>query len=98
MKSIDNGIADKKQTVKDHKRKHDDDNDDDDEDPSARPNQELIEDPIAEVEMDDPVNTTAEDVAPDADQPHDDSTQANDKAPKQDWFKQPPRTPTPDPK
>ncbi|GJR98688.1 hypothetical protein Tco_0270862 [Tanacetum coccineum] len=52
-------------------------------DKSATEN-ELIKEPIDEVEMDDPVNTTAEDVAPDADQPHDDSTQANDKAPKQD--------------
>ncbi|GJY94308.1 hypothetical protein Tco_0510669 [Tanacetum coccineum] len=55
---------------------------------------EPIEEPIAEVEMDDLVNTTAEDVALDADQPHDDSTQAKDTALKQDWFKQPPRPPT----
>ncbi|GJV42467.1 hypothetical protein Tco_1420907 [Tanacetum coccineum] len=55
-----------------------------------------IEEPTDEVEMDDAVNTTAEDVVHDANQPHDDSTQAKDKAPMQDWFKQPPRPPTPD--
>ncbi|GJQ92604.1 hypothetical protein Tco_0003743 [Tanacetum coccineum] len=58
---------------------------------------EPIEEPIIEVEMDDPVNTAAEDVALNADQLHDDSTQAKDKALKQDWFKQPLRPPTPDP-
>ncbi|GJT68707.1 hypothetical protein Tco_1020187 [Tanacetum coccineum] len=34
----------------------------------------------------------------DAYQPLDDSTQTKDKAPKQDWFEQPPRPPTPDTK
>ncbi|GJZ04126.1 hypothetical protein Tco_0537401 [Tanacetum coccineum] len=58
---------------------------------------EPVEEPIAEVEMDDAVNTAAEDVVHDANQPHDDSTQAKDKVLKQDWFKQPPRPPTPDP-
>ncbi|GJR99838.1 hypothetical protein Tco_0316347 [Tanacetum coccineum] len=58
---------------------------------------EPIEEPIVEVEMDDPVNTAAKDVVLDADQLHDDSTQAKDKAPKQDWFKQPLRPPTPYP-
>ncbi|GJR91470.1 integrase, catalytic region, zinc finger, CCHC-type containing protein [Tanacetum coccineum] len=58
---------------------------------------EPIKEPTAEVEMDDAVNTTAEDVVYDANQPHDDSTQAKDKDPMQDWFKQPPRPPTPDP-
>ncbi|GJZ02173.1 retrovirus-related pol polyprotein from transposon TNT 1-94 [Tanacetum coccineum] len=43
------------------------------------------------------INTAAEDVALNADQLHDDSTQAKDKALKQDWFKQPLRPPTPDP-
>ncbi|GJX28221.1 hypothetical protein Tco_0236300 [Tanacetum coccineum] len=52
--------------------------------------EEPVKEPIAEVVMDDPVNTTAEDVVHDADQPHDDSTQAKDKASKQDWLKQPP--------
>ncbi|GKA76873.1 hypothetical protein Tco_0783334 [Tanacetum coccineum] len=57
---------------------------------------EPIKEPTAEVEMDDAVNIAAEDVVHDANQPHDDSTQAKDKAPMQDWFKQPPRPPTPD--
>ncbi|GJX79298.1 hypothetical protein Tco_0327447 [Tanacetum coccineum] len=59
---------------------------------------EPIEEPTTEVEMDDAVNTAAEDVVHDANQPHDDSTQAKDKALMQDWFKQPPRPPTPNPK
>nr|GEW07153.1 hypothetical protein [Tanacetum cinerariifolium] len=59
---------------------------------------ESIEEPSTEVEIDDAVNTAAEDVVHDANQPHDDSTQAKDKALMQDWFKQPPRQPTPDPK
>ncbi|GKC15003.1 hypothetical protein Tco_1011785 [Tanacetum coccineum] len=58
---------------------------------------EPIKEPSAEVEMDDAANTTAEDVVHDANQPHDDSTQAKDKAPIQGWFKQPPRPLTPDP-
>ncbi|GJZ04963.1 hypothetical protein Tco_0538238 [Tanacetum coccineum] len=57
---------------------------------------EPIEEPTAEVEMDDAVNTT-EDVVHDANQPHDDSTQAKDKDSMQNWFKQPLRPPTPDP-
>ncbi|GKB53524.1 hypothetical protein Tco_0904277, partial [Tanacetum coccineum] len=57
---------------------------------------EPVKEPIAEVVMDDPVNTAAKDVVIDVDQPHDDSTQAKDKNPKQDWFKQPPRPSTPD--
>ncbi|GKF28046.1 hypothetical protein Tco_0094388, partial [Tanacetum coccineum] len=91
--AIDKGVAD---TVKNHKRQHDDDDDDDDdEDPSAGPNQEPIEEPTVEVEMDE-VNTATEDVVHDTNQPHDDSTQAKDKAPMQCLFKQPPRPPTPD--
>nr|GEW38243.1 retrovirus-related Pol polyprotein from transposon TNT 1-94 [Tanacetum cinerariifolium] len=42
---------------------------------------EPVEELIVEVEIDDAVNTTAEDVVHDANQPHDDSTQAKDKAP-----------------
>ncbi|GJT42273.1 hypothetical protein Tco_0950988 [Tanacetum coccineum] len=57
---------------------------------------EPIEEPTIEVEMDE-VNTATEDVVHDANQLHDDSTQAKDKAPMQYWFKQPPRPPTPDP-
>ncbi|GJY98793.1 hypothetical protein Tco_0516223 [Tanacetum coccineum] len=45
---------------------------------------EPIGEPTAEVEMDDAVNTAAEDVVHDANQPHDDSTQDKDKAPMQD--------------
>ncbi|GJV12830.1 hypothetical protein Tco_1354371 [Tanacetum coccineum] len=42
------------------------------------------------------IEQTVDDVANDVDQPPDDSTQTKDKAPKHDWFKQPPRPPTPD--
>ncbi|GKD42649.1 hypothetical protein Tco_1267294, partial [Tanacetum coccineum] len=45
---------------------------------------ETSKEPTADVEMDDAVNTTTEDVVHDANQPHDDSTQAKDKAPMQD--------------
>ncbi|GJT23851.1 hypothetical protein Tco_0893788 [Tanacetum coccineum] len=83
--AIDKGVAD---TIKDHKRKHDGDEDDDDEDPLAGPNQ--VEEPIAEVVMDD----TGEDVVRDADQSQDSSKPKKDKTP--EWFKQPPRPPTPD--
>ncbi|GJS43445.1 hypothetical protein Tco_0568488 [Tanacetum coccineum] len=51
---------------------------------------------IAEVEIDDLVNTAAEDVVLDVDQLHDNSTHAKDKVSKQDWFRQPPRPPIPD--
>ncbi|GKA76957.1 hypothetical protein Tco_0783418 [Tanacetum coccineum] len=57
---------------------------------------EPVEELIGEVEMDDVINTAAKDVVHDSDQPHDDSTQAKDKDPKKDWFKPPPRLPTPD--
>nr|GEV52601.1 hypothetical protein [Tanacetum cinerariifolium] len=57
-----------------------------------------IDEPTAEVEMDDVVNTATKDVVHDAKQPNDDATQAKDKAPKKDWFKQPQRPPTPDQK
>ncbi|GJV05632.1 hypothetical protein Tco_1343288 [Tanacetum coccineum] len=45
---------------------------------------EPIEEPTTEVDIDDAINTAAEDVVHDANQPHDDSTQAKDKAPMQD--------------
>nr|GEV73157.1 putative reverse transcriptase domain-containing protein [Tanacetum cinerariifolium] len=74
--------------VKDHKTRHDDD-EDDDEDSSkdsktgkSATAKEPIKEPTAEVEIDDAVNIAAEDVVHDANQPHDDSTQAKDKAPK----------------
>nr|GEV49174.1 retrovirus-related Pol polyprotein from transposon TNT 1-94 [Tanacetum cinerariifolium] len=57
---------------------------------------EPIKEPTTKVEIDDVVNTAAEDVVHDTNQPHDNSTQAKDKTRKQYWFKQPPRSPTPD--
>ncbi|GJU51084.1 hypothetical protein Tco_1220639 [Tanacetum coccineum] len=45
----------------------------------------------------DDIKQIVDDVANDANQPPDDSTQTKDKAPKYGWFKQPPRPPTPDP-
>ncbi|GJT75425.1 hypothetical protein Tco_1042150 [Tanacetum coccineum] len=83
--AMDKGVAN---TVKDYKRKHDDDDDDDDEGPSARPNQgsktgkfasaqEPIEEPIAEVVMDE----AGEDVPHDDDQPQDTSDPKTRKSP-----------------
>nr|GEV02887.1 integrase, catalytic region, zinc finger, CCHC-type, peptidase aspartic, catalytic [Tanacetum cinerariifolium] len=81
-------------TVKDHKRKHhDDDNDDDDEAPPARQTREPVKEPINEVVMDD----AGEDVVCDDDQPQDTFELKTSKTPNLDWFKQPPRPPTPDP-
>ncbi|GJX08558.1 hypothetical protein Tco_0196490 [Tanacetum coccineum] len=57
---------------------------------------ELVEEPIAKVAMDDAVNTAGEDVIRDDDQPLDTSESQTYKIPNQDWFKQPPRPPTPD--
>ncbi|GKA10999.1 hypothetical protein Tco_0690432 [Tanacetum coccineum] len=65
-------------------------------DKSASAN-EPIEEPIAEVVMDDAVNTTGEDVVRDDDQPQDTLEPKTNKTPNQDWFKQSPRPPTPDP-
>ncbi|GJV42024.1 hypothetical protein Tco_1420464 [Tanacetum coccineum] len=58
---------------------------------------EPVEEPIAEVIMDYTVNTAGEDVVHDDDQPQDTSKLKKDKTLTQDWFKQPPRPPTPDP-
>ncbi|GKC16872.1 hypothetical protein Tco_1013654 [Tanacetum coccineum] len=58
---------------------------------------ELVEKPIAEVVMDDAVNTMGEDVVRDDDKPQCTSEYKTYKTPNQDWFKQPPRPPTPDP-
>ncbi|GJW21217.1 hypothetical protein Tco_0031839 [Tanacetum coccineum] len=104
--AMDNRVAD---TVKDHKRKYDDDEDDDDEDPPAGPNQgnpdkgsktsksaptkEPIEEPIAEVIMDD----AGDDVACDDNLPQDTSEPKTRKTLNLEWFKQPPRPPTPNP-
>ncbi|GJZ51746.1 putative nucleotidyltransferase, ribonuclease H [Tanacetum coccineum] len=89
-------------TIKDHKRKHDDD---DDEDPLVGQNQgsktnkfdsakEPVEEPTAEVVMDD----AGEDVVRDDDQPQDTFEPKTTKTPNPEWFMQPPRPPTPDSK
>ncbi|GJV46922.1 hypothetical protein Tco_1437134 [Tanacetum coccineum] len=60
----------------------------------------ILEEPIEELFFEmasDVIEQTVDDVENDVDQPPDDSTQTKGKAPKQDWFKQPPRPPTPDP-
>ncbi|GJS59635.1 putative reverse transcriptase domain-containing protein [Tanacetum coccineum] len=54
---------------------------------------ESVEEPIAEVVMDD----AGEDVVRDDDQPQDTSEPKTDKTSNPEWFKQPPRPPTPDP-
>nr|GEW66842.1 hypothetical protein [Tanacetum cinerariifolium] len=55
---------------------------------------EPVEEPIAEVVIDDAVNTAGEDVVRD-DQPQDTLEPTTNKTPSQDWFKQPPRPSTP---
>ncbi|GKE70072.1 hypothetical protein Tco_1528144, partial [Tanacetum coccineum] len=64
----------------------------DDEDPSARPNQgkKTRRSRTKESEPSKKSSTSKE-------SSKDDTTQTKDKAPKYDWFKQPPRPPTPDP-
>ncbi|GKD61935.1 hypothetical protein Tco_1299444 [Tanacetum coccineum] len=56
---------------------------------------ESVEESIAEVVMDDAFNTTGEDVVCDEDQPQDTLEPKTNKTSNQDWFKQPPRPPTP---
>ncbi|GKD33970.1 hypothetical protein Tco_1249479 [Tanacetum coccineum] len=56
---------------------------------------EPVEEPIVEVVMDDAVNTAGKDVVRDDDQPQDTSEPKTDKTPNPEWFKQPPRPPTP---
>nr|GEX55848.1 hypothetical protein [Tanacetum cinerariifolium] len=58
---------------------------------------EPVKEPIAKVVMDDAVNTTGEDVVRDDDQLQDTLEPKTNKILNQDWFKQPPRPPTPDP-
>ncbi|GKB14212.1 hypothetical protein Tco_0848135 [Tanacetum coccineum] len=58
---------------------------------------EPVEEPTAEVVMDDAINIAGEDVVHDDDQPQDTLEPNTSKTPNQDWFKQPPRPPTPDP-
>ncbi|GJU96605.1 retrovirus-related pol polyprotein from transposon TNT 1-94 [Tanacetum coccineum] len=57
---------------------------------------EPVEELIVEVAMDDAVNIVGEDVVRDDDQPQDTSEPKTYKTLNQDWFKQPPRPPTPD--
>nr|GEX83288.1 hypothetical protein [Tanacetum cinerariifolium] len=55
------------------------------------------EEPVEElffVMASDDIKQTVDDVVNDDDQPPDDTTQTKEKAPKKDWFKQPPRPPT----
>ncbi|GKB24646.1 hypothetical protein Tco_0864047 [Tanacetum coccineum] len=58
--------------------------------------EELVEEPVFEMASDD-IEQTIDDVVNDVDQPPNDTTQTKDKVPKYDWFKQPPRPPTPNP-
>ncbi|GJU99233.1 retrovirus-related pol polyprotein from transposon TNT 1-94 [Tanacetum coccineum] len=58
---------------------------------------EPVKEPIAEVVMDDAVNTAGEDVVHDDDQPQYTSEPKTYKTLNQDWFKQPLRPHTPDP-
>ncbi|GKA18052.1 hypothetical protein Tco_0697889 [Tanacetum coccineum] len=68
----------------------------DDEDTLVGPNQEEpVKEPVFEMASDDIIQTV-DDVANDANQPPDESTQSKDKGLKKDWFKQPLRPPTPD--
>ncbi|GKB26069.1 hypothetical protein Tco_0865470 [Tanacetum coccineum] len=60
--------------------------------------QESDKEPIAEVVMDDAVNTTGKDVVRDDDQPQDTSEPKTDKTLNQDWFQNNTKLPTPDPK
>ncbi|GJV85673.1 hypothetical protein Tco_1525571 [Tanacetum coccineum] len=59
--------------------------------------EDLVEELAFEMASDD-VEQTVDDLVNDSNQPHDDSTQTKDKTLKKDWFKQPPRPPTPYPK
>nr|GEX37223.1 hypothetical protein [Tanacetum cinerariifolium] len=57
--------------------------------------EEPVEEPVFKMAFDD-IKQIINDVANDADQPPDDLIQTKDNDPKKDWFKQPPRPPTPD--
>nr|GEX24719.1 hypothetical protein [Tanacetum cinerariifolium] len=58
---------------------------------------EPIKKPIVKVAIDDTVNTVSEDVVRDDDQPQDTLEPKTDMTQNPKWFKQPPRSPTPDP-
>nr|GEU66333.1 hypothetical protein [Tanacetum cinerariifolium] len=57
---------------------------------------EPVEEPIAEVAIDDSVNTAGKDVVCDVDKPQDTLEPKTDKTPNPEWFKQPARPSTPD--
>ncbi|GJX97197.1 hypothetical protein Tco_0352995 [Tanacetum coccineum] len=59
--------------------------------------EESIAKPSKKVIMDAEDNTVNDDVVNDADQPQDDSVPKTNTTPNNNWFKQPPRPPTPDP-
>nr|GEV15377.1 hypothetical protein [Tanacetum cinerariifolium] len=92
--------------IQDYKRKHDDDEDPPARPNQGKasskgsktskfaPAKELVEEPIAEVVMDD----AGDDVVHDDDQLQDASEPKTTKTPNPYWFTQPPRPPTPDPK
>ncbi|GJX78859.1 hypothetical protein Tco_0327008 [Tanacetum coccineum] len=106
--AMDKGVADTvKDHKRKHDDDENDDDDDDDDDDDGRQRgeepkssktsksasaKEPIEEPIAEVVMDD----AGEDVIRDDDHPQDTSEPKTSKTLNQDWFKQPPRSPTPD--
>ncbi|GKE50120.1 hypothetical protein Tco_1481378 [Tanacetum coccineum] len=58
--------------------------------------EEPVKEPVFEM-VSDNIEQIVDDVVNNVGQPLDDSTQTKDKAPKQDWFKQPLRPPTPNP-
>ncbi|GJS13252.1 hypothetical protein Tco_0407724 [Tanacetum coccineum] len=58
--------------------------------------EETVTKPTEEVTMDAEENIINDDVVNDADQPQDDAVPKTDNAPKNNWFKPPPRPPTPD--
>nr|GEW29558.1 hypothetical protein [Tanacetum cinerariifolium] len=88
--TMDKGVVD---TVKNHKREHDDDVM---KTLQLGQTREPVKELIAEVAIDDAVNIVGEEVVHNDDQPQDTSEPKTYKTPNQDWFKQPPRPPTPD--
>ncbi|GJW77333.1 hypothetical protein Tco_0139015 [Tanacetum coccineum] len=104
--AIDKGVAD---TVKDHKRKHDDDEDDDDEDPPAGLNQGKKTKKRRTKESESSKKPSSTKETPKGKAPTKGSKTGKSASAKElveepiaetlnpDWFKQPPRHPTPDP-
>nr|GEW37111.1 Gag-Pol polyprotein [Tanacetum cinerariifolium] len=108
--TMDKGVAD---TVKDHKRKHDDDDDDDNEDPLARPNQGKKTKRRKTKESDSSKKPSSTKETPKGKSPTKGSKTGKSASAKEpveepiaetsntlnlEWFKQPLRPPTPDPK